>query len=142
VPARLACDNERREGPILGRAQEPAFASLPPLRAQRACRFVAEAATPGYWANEMPAGDRQVCGSADQQVTCKIAFVSFGSACRARMASLVWDSQQFHLAPSGLLLHLVHHGKGTVSPGPDHEAPAVPGDVLLDRHWGVAEDIA
>jgi hypothetical protein len=53
-----------------------------------------------------------------------------------------WDSQRIHFATSGLLLHLLHHGKGTVGSGPDHQAPAVPGDVLLDRHRGVAEDIA
>jgi hypothetical protein len=30
------------------------------------------------------------------------------------------------------MLYLLHNGKGTVGSGPDHEAPAVPGDVLLD----------
>jgi hypothetical protein len=78
----------------------------------------------------------------DQQVTCKIAFVSFGSACSARMASLVGTVSKCPLATSGLLLDPVHHGKGTVGPGPHHQAPAVPGDVLLDRQRGVAEGIA
>ena len=41
------------------------------------------------------------------------------------------DGQQLHLAMSGLSLDLVHHRKGSAGPGPDHQAPAVPGDGLL-----------
>ena len=36
----------------------------------------------------------------DQQVTCKIALVSFGSACSARMASLVGTVSHCNLATS------------------------------------------
>jgi len=43
---------------------------------------------------------------------------------------------------SGLSLHLVHHRKGSAGPGPDHQAPAVPGDGLLEGQGGMTEGIA
>ena len=39
--------------------------------------------------------------------------------------------QQFDAALLGLTLHILHHGKATISPGPDDEARALPGDVLF-----------
>src|SRR6266545_6469777 len=43
----------------------------------------------GLVARRVRPATHQACGSPDQHVTCKIAFVPFGPACKTRMASLV-----------------------------------------------------
>ena len=49
------------------------------------------------------------------------------------------QNQEINFSAVRLALHIVHHGKRSVSSRADYEPPALPGYSLFDRDWRVTE---